>query len=887
MTTGIRYRSLLLLTTPDDEARRALDALRRLVSGAERLIIVVRVPGTAAAWFAADAPADLNDATRASARAIENAAAGLARTIEVRLASDFEVDALAAIAGDAQTDLLVLSEPGVGDLGVAAALRKRLPIAVLRVAPAGGAGIVCLALGGRARNSIARFLRDHVEGAVRISVVVEPSIVPIDLDAMFEVAGLEVDAQLLTPSQARETGAEILVVTRFAGVLLPGPAARVPLLVLPPPPAVKGVSLLRRDLDVPDVVDDHGVIRFSVHEASGIGRNDPIADQPLALVAGGRVIATIPVQNGFAETVSDGSSDALGLYRAADVAGEPLDAGPLDAVEQTVAVIRPAGRAVIVIDAELDDDVLRQLAAMPGVDVLAVRMRPMRNCTTLRARLHRVGLTPCVLDASAVLDEGMALDVDETVDPVRLARVAARLRAAGFPVAAIVHRGVHAPLTIGFEAWGEAEVSHLAPRVISPMAAPASLERRLSATTGAETIGGNRIELELDNARARRWLLEAIAGAKERVHLQVYMALDDEIGRAVEAAAVVAAGRGVAVRVAVDSLHGLHGSFGVTNPLLERLGSHAGIEVRVLAPVTGVPSLSDIKLRDHRKVAIVDGAVALVGGRNLSHEYYTGFGEVALTPDSLWREVPWLDAGARVEGPAVAAIERSFFEVWTAAGGEPFAMHVRPPAGDAAARVVVHHGLRDARTLEAYLALIDSARSHVYAVNGFPLILELQHALLRALRRGVRVRTLFGNLTPTHDGRPFRGPWGSARTEATELVHSRMDALIAEGADCHQFALGPLPAWSVGTVRPHVHAKVMSVDGKVCSVGSANLDITAGYWESELLLVVEDERLAAGLEATLESLIATSHRIERDDPEWQQSARKRAWMRHWPGVLSV
>ena len=81
-------------------------------------------------------------------------------------------------------------------------------------------------------------------------------------------------------------------------------------------------------------------------------------------------------------------------------------------------------------------------------------------------------------------------------------------------------------------------------------------------------------------------------------------------------------------------------------------------------------------------------------------------------------------------------------------------------------------------------------------MNGFPLILEIQHALLRALRRGVRVRTLFGNLTPTHDGKPFEGPWATARIAATELVHSRMDALVAAGGEGYQFAVPEQPGWS-------------------------------------------------------------------------------------------
>jgi phosphatidylserine/phosphatidylglycerophosphate/cardiolipin synthase-like enzyme len=253
-----------------------------------------------------------------------------------------------------------------------------------------------------------------------------------------------------------------------------------------------------------------------------------------------------------------------------------------------------------------------------------------------------------------------------------------------------------------------------------------------------------------------------------------------------------------------------------------------------------------------------------------------------------WRMVPWLDAGARVEGPAVAELERSFLEAWQSAGGGAFQIAECPLAGTAAARVVVHRGLRDAHTVEAFVGMIEAARSHVYVVNGFPLMLEIQHALLRALARGVRVRALVGNLTPRHDDGPFAGPWAGARTMATSFVHSRVDPIVAAGGDCYEFKVPHQPAWAaaVGDIRPHVHAKTISVDGRVCAVGSANLDVTAGYWESELLLVVEDELVARSLEARFDTLLSMSVRFDKNDPGWQQRAEQRRWMRYWPGVLS-
>ena len=314
--------------------------------------------------------------------------------------------------------------------------------------------------------------------------------------------------------------------------------------------------------------------------------------------------------------------------------------------------------------------------------------------------------------------------------------------------------------------------------------------------------------------------------------------------------------RGVTVRVVVDSLHGLHGSFGLTNPLLTRLGARPDVELRLTRPVAGAPSIEDLKQRDHRKVVVVDGAVALVGGRNLSHEYYAGFDEVtARARLALARGAVARRRGAR-RGTRRRGAGRSFLDAWTAAGGAPFDVAPQEPAGGAAARVVVHHGLRDAATLETYLALIDSARSHVWAVNGFPLVLEIQHALLRAIARGVTVRAIVGHTTPTHEETPFHGPWSTARQAASELVDSRLDALVAAGAEVYRLAVRERPGWAagLGTVHPHVHAKVLSVDGRVCSVGSANLDVTAAYWEDELLLVVEDETVAIALEARLEEI---------------------------------
>ncbi len=887
----MKYRRVLCLMGLGGDPGPAVAAIRQVAPAAELLLVVAHMAERTFAWFSGESPGDLNEAVSASVDALRRATTGAAERVEVTLAADLDAGDLAEMAAASEIELVVAT--GSLPLRVIAALaqlRKRRSLAVLWCSGTPPSDrpirdIRCEAIGSRARAAVGAFLRDHGDSTLHATVVLLESH-RRDREAALGIAGIEAQVDPVRPGTPLQGPIDLLVLPRFPGVLLNAGAWPAAVLILPPLAAAAPV--LQRPIDVADLVDDGGVMRASIHFVGGIGRCDPIPDQEVAFVSAGRIAAVVATSNGEADLPPGLAGESFGVFRV----GGRTAPDPLAAIERQVSVIRPGARALLLFDSELADRDLAVLAGLGGRDspeLLAVRLRPTRSCNAIRARLRAAGLATRVADASAVLDEGAALDVPEAVDPIRLARVGARMHAAGFPVAAIVHRGPHTPRAIGFAAVRAEDIPATPWKLDAPAPHPRSLARRLEATTGAALLQSNRIEIEMDNAQARRWLLEAIAASRQRVHLQVYMALDDDIGGPVEAALAEAGARGVTVRVVVDSLHGLEGSFGAHNPLLTRLAGRPGVDLRVSRPVTGLPSLEDLKQRDHRKVAVIDGAVALLGGRNLSHEYYTGFDEVKLTPHSTWRQVPWLDAGARVEGPAVAALERSFLDAWTVAGGAAYDIVERPAAGSSAARVVVHHGLRDACSLEAYLALIETATSHVYAVNGFPLILEIQHALLRAIGRGVRVRALFGNLTPTHDGTPFGGPWSTARTAATELVHSRIDALVAAGGACYQFAMREQPAWSegLGVVNPHVHAKVMSADGRVCSVGSANLDITAGYWENEVMLIVEDESVTRALETRIDQLIAGSQPVDRNDRRWQRTARRRQWMRHWPGVLSV
>ena len=905
------FRRLLLVLDLGADAAGAAGIVRRIAPGAERLVVLARQARPLLAWPAARDPTSEGAPGDAALDRLRAAVAGLARSVEVRLPVDLGADALVQAARSCEAEVIAAGPlPLRVEVAIAEA-RRRLGVSILwargasaLAAPQPPAShLACATLrGASALASLGPFLRDHARPWQRVTLLVpESARDAADLPSLLETGGVRAHVEVLvppslTPAWVMEWAREHAVDAFVLPQLPPAPVLDLvasrgwPVLVAPPPPGPERRA--RGVLDAPDLADDGGSVRIRLEQVGALGRPSPIPEERIAFVCAGRVVATATSREGAVELPAGTAAATLGMGRLE--AGSAVD--PLAVVERQVSVLRPGPEHLVLVDAaHTKDELTRMRATLESADApraVAVRLRPTESFRAVRRRFRAAGFErPGVLDASLVLDEGDPDDVPEEVDPVRLARVAARLRGAGFAGDAIVHRGTRSPEADGFavlraDGWPPGVGFGRATPVSPP--ASTSLAARLDATTGAPAIPHNRIDIETDNGEARRWLLGAVEASRERVHLQVYIAADDEVTRRFESALSDAAARGVQVRILVDSLYSLHGSFGARNSLLERLSARPGIAVRGSRPVGGIPSLEDLKQRDHRKLAVFDGRVALLGGRNLAREYYRDFAEVTLTPRSPWREVPWLDAGARVEGPAVAALDRCFQQAWTEAGGDAFRVAEPGPAGPTAARVVVHRGLRDARTLEAYLALIETARSHLHVVNGFPLQLEVQSALLRAVRRGIRVRALFGNVLPLHGAEPFGGFGTSPRVVATQLVHARMDALVAAGAEGYQLAVSDVPGWdgALGPVLPHVHAKIVSADGAACAIGSANLDITAGYWESELLLVVEDPVVAGALEARLDALLARSVRVDPADPAWQQLASRRAWLsRYWPAII--
>lgn len=767
---------------------------------------------------------------------------------------------------------------------------------------------------------IAAFLRDRA-GAGRKGVVVPLRTVDApDLARSAELFGLSAPLEWRpVPKSAPSAGAMVLASARAegAGVLLladgtPGALTtmrtwlllyELALLAGPPvvilPAATAPARGLGGALDAPDVLVLHDPVVARVDHLGSLGQPMPLPAQPIALFAAGVRIARAEPPTGEIEvpiaTIPPGPRAMLGLGRS------PTDErDPLRVIELSIAAIRPGDRPVTLFDADVPAASIRSLRDAirdPDRLLIAVRARASRSCKSLRERLLAAGLAePIVVDARMLLAEGNPDDVPVDFDAVRLCRVAARLRAAGVCVDSVIHASDHPPTALGFVALHADELADPAGAMarisnarVPIHAAADARTARLDLCAGAVATTGNEVALRFDNAAARRELIALVDAARERVHLQFYIIRDDPvIVGAVERALAAAAARGVRIRLLIDSMYSLHGSFGLRNPLADRIAALPNTTVIASRPVGGTRPVEELKQRDHRKLVVVDQHTALVTGRNLSRPYFEGLEEVALTPTTSGLAVPWPDSGVRLQGPAVTVIERAFLEAWTSAGGDAFEVRTNPPAGSTAVRVVLHHGLRDAFTLEAHLALIDGARERLDVLNSFPLHLEVQTALVRAIARGVRVRAVFGNVRPLFGEPAVAFAGGALREIVTQLVHARMDALVEAGGEAWELAFRDRPGWDpgLGPVRPHVHAKAMVADGEICALGSANLDVTAGYWENEILLVIEDPAVASACEAAIDGLLTTSFRIVREDPVWRARAGRRAWLsRYWPSLI--
>jgi len=342
---------------------------------------------------------------------------------------------------------------------------------------------------------------------------------------------------------------------------------------------------------------------------------------------------------------------------------------------------------------------------------------------------------------------------------------------------------------------------------------------------------GNRIGLLRSGAEFFPALIAAIDAAEREVSLETYLYADDASGRAVTAALVRAAGRGVNVRVLVDAW----GAKQFLTPPLEAMLTGGGVALLKYRPEVAAWQFRSHRLRRlHRKLCHVDGRIAFVGGINIIDD----MNAPEHTP-------PRVDFAVSVEGQLLGEIVHTMRRVWALNELVQFKGTDVPPltppepgsrVGTQTAKFVTRDNLRHRRAIEhAYLAAIRTAKREVLIANAyfFPGI-RFRRALIAAAQRGVRVTLVL-----------------QARVEYL-LLHFATRALYGQLLD------GGVAIQEYH--RSFMHAKVAVIDGRWATVGSSNIDPYSLLMAREANVFVRDAEFASELRAEIERMIVDGAR---------------------------
>lgn len=358
---------------------------------------------------------------------------------------------------------------------------------------------------------------------------------------------------------------------------------------------------------------------------------------------------------------------------------------------------------------------------------------------------------------------------------------------------------------------------------------------------------GHRIGLLTDPYQAWTRLQADLRAARTTIAIELYMLMPDEVGNAFADELALACGRGVSVRLMLDSL----GSMDLTDELLLRM-NEAGVETQFYGPLHLSEPWSRWARRNHRKVFMIDDRVVHVTGMNVSADYF------ALKPGTP----SWADVGVRVEGPLVLDVAAELARHWrqgrrkSRADRRSETLRLQsakePQHTRTLATVAFNHGrIRQANVSRRYLQAVRAARESILLAQSYFLPERaLERALVKAAKAGRDVRIVLPAL-------------------------STSDVKIVALASTH--ALGRLLRAGVRVYFSEhrmIHAKFGVVDGKWWTVGSANLDPLSHQRNLEANVVGIGEQQARVLRRYFDELCLDARLLTaeawRKRPLWQR-----------------
>lgn len=361
--------------------------------------------------------------------------------------------------------------------------------------------------------------------------------------------------------------------------------------------------------------------------------------------------------------------------------------------------------------------------------------------------------------------------------------------------------------------------------------------RVIHSLLGVPPTSGNEVRVLRNGDEIFPAMLRAIEAAAETVDMVTFVYWRGDIAQRFADALATAARRGCRVRVLIDAVGGRK----IDDALIERMRD-GGADVRWFRPIVNgdVPDIGEVNNRTHRKILVCDGVVGFTGGVGIADEW----------AGDARNEREWRDTHVAVRGPAVAGLEAAFVDNWVDDVDEPFdASAERPasvePQGGSECIVLrdaAETGASDLRVL--MLSLIQLARRRIRIASAyFNPDDQLLEALCTAAERGVEVQLMFPG---EHADKSFVRLSGEANYAE----------LIERGVDLRTYE------------RTMLHAKIVTVDGALASIGSANLNRRSMEHDDECNLLVFDREIVGVLDAHYDDDLR--HTIDLDPQRWAE-----------------
>ncbi|WP_372642600.1 cardiolipin synthase [Ancylomarina sp.] len=324
--------------------------------------------------------------------------------------------------------------------------------------------------------------------------------------------------------------------------------------------------------------------------------------------------------------------------------------------------------------------------------------------------------------------------------------------------------------------------------------------------------GQNKVKILNDGEETFTEIYKSLRKAKEHIHLEYYIIEDSELASELRKILLERAKAGVEIRIIYDAV----GSWKLSQEYINSL-REVGIKVHAFLPVRFPILTSRINYRNHRKIIVIDGKTAFVGGLNFADRYKNGIPGIGI----------WRDTHLKIVGEAASSLQIVFLIDWYFVRQEVLLDEKYRPnfkVNEHCLIQIVSSGADSdwASILQAYFSAIASAKQNVYISSPYFMPNEsILMALKTAAMSGVDVRVMIPN--------------ESDSTMTFYGTLSYIEELLEAGVKIFFYKAG------------FNHSKIMMVDGIISTVGTANMDIRSFEQNFEVNALVYDEKITLEL----------------------------------------